>query len=324
MPDVSYANRGRIYPATHASIALAAKVIKSGGLVAFPTETVYGLGANALDEAAVSRIFEAKGRPQDNPLILHISNIREAACYGKLNPSAEILMQHFWPGPLTIVLYSLDNVPLVTRANMDTVALRVPMNFVALDLIREAGLPIAAPSANRSGRPSPTTAETVWNDLGTAVDMIIDGGDTSIGVESTVIDATEGTVSILRPGGVTREMLEQIVDVEPDAPRHANRSPGTRHRHYAPTVAVKLWQTQGRELFTDSPAAWCYLGLRRPPEGAMKQIIFDSPEGYAHGLFGAMRELERCGADVIIADFPDDSGIGEAIRNRLKMAAGGA
>ncbi|MDR1965180.1 MAG: threonylcarbamoyl-AMP synthase, partial [Synergistaceae bacterium] len=224
----------KIFPPTRESIATAAKIIKKGGLVAFPTETVYGLGANALDEDAVKKIFEAKGRPQDNPLILHVANMREASKYAEMNDSAELLMQHFWPGPLTIVLYSLATVPMPTRANLETVALRVPLNNTALALIREAGFPIAAPSANKSGRPSPTNAHAVWDDLGDSVDMIIDGGEPSVGVESTVIDATEGPVSILRPGGVTREMLSAVVDVDDLGSSSPYRSPGTRHRHYAP------------------------------------------------------------------------------------------
>ncbi|MDR1651083.1 MAG: threonylcarbamoyl-AMP synthase, partial [Synergistaceae bacterium] len=292
MSETSRRENTRIYPPSRENIAMAAEIIKNGGLVAFPTETVYGLGANALDERAVRRIFEAKGRPQDNPMILHVPNIREASRYGDINPPAELLMQHFWPGPLTVVLYSRDNVPLVTRANLDTVALRVPMNAIALDLIGRTGLPIAAPSANRSGRPSPTTAEAVWSDLKDMVDMIIDGGVTAIGVESTVIDATEDGVVILRPGGVTREMLERIADVAPDG-AHADgrRSPGTRHRHYAPSVAMRLWETQGYDIFSGALDGWCYLGQRRPPDGAVKAIIFDSPEEYARGLFSALREL---------------------------------
>jgi L-threonylcarbamoyladenylate synthase len=312
----------RIFEPTLEVISCAASVIKNGGLVAFPTETVYGLGANALDEPAVRKIFAAKGRPRDNPMILHVSNIREASRYASMNDTAEMLMEHFWPGPLTIVLYSLDNVPLLTRGGLDTVALRAPMNQVALDLVRKCGTPIAGPSANKSGRPSPTTARAVWDDLANAVDMIIDGGSTAIGVESTVIDATRKNVSILRPGGVTREMLEAIVDVDPDTNAHERkRSPGTKYRHYAPSIEVRLWEGDGREIFAQAQGGWCYIGMRTPPEGCVRKIIFETADKYAKGLFSAMRELEKCGANVIIADLPEAVGIGCAIRNRLLHAA---
>ena len=311
----------KIFAPTGESIARAAEIIKNGGLVAFPTETVYGLGANALDESAVRKIFAAKGRPDDNPLILHVSGIREAALYAAVNQAAEKLMEHFWPGPLTIVLHSLDNVPLAARGGLDTVALRAPMSSVALDLIKKSGVPIAAPSANRSGRPSPTAAEVVWEDLGDSVDMIIDGGRTAIGLESTVVDATGENISILRPGGVTREMLESIASVDPDSATNSHRSPGTKYRHYAPSLEVRLWEGDGLEVFAKS-RGWCYVGMRTPPSGCVKKIIFGTPGEYARGLFSALRELERCGASVIIADLPESAGLGEAIRNRLSRAAG--
>ena len=311
----------KIFAPTDEAISKAAEIIKSGGLVAFPTETVYGLGANALDETAVKKIFEAKGRPADNPLILHVTNKFEASSYAVLNNTAESLMERFWPGPLTIVLYSLLNVPLCARGGLDTVALRSPKNPIALRLIEMSGIPLAAPSANRSGRPSPTTALEVWDDLGTSVDMILDGGSTEIGVESTVIDATNGKVSILRPGGVTREILETITKVVPDEGANSRRSPGTRHRHYAPSVEIRLWECEERTFFQNAEK-WCYVGIRIPPDGSMKNIIFDTPRDYARGLFSALRELEGCGASVIIADLPDGAGLGEAIRNRLLHAAG--
>jgi len=310
----------KIFAPTDEAISKAAEIIKNGGLVAFPTETVYGLGANALDDGAIMKIFKAKGRPADNPLILHVTDIREASSYAVLNDAAESLMERFWPGPLTIVLYSLGNVPLIARAGLDTVALRSPMNDIARRLIKMSGTPIAAPSANRSGRPSPTTAESVWDDLGDNVDMILDGGRAAIGVESTVVDATGENISILRPGGVTREMLEIAANVIPCEGESRRRSPGTRHRHYAPSAEIRLWEREGFEVFHNSEK-WCYVGMRTPPDGSMKRIIFDTPEDYARGLFSALRELESCGA-VIIADLPDSAGLGEAIRNRLLHAAG--
>jgi L-threonylcarbamoyladenylate synthase len=311
----------KIFEPTDEALSRAAEIIKNGGLVAFPTETVYGLGANALDESAIKKIFEAKGRPADNPLILHVTGIKEASLYAVMNRAAENLMERFWPGPLTIVLYSRDNVPLSARAGLDTVALRSPMNRAALRLIKMSGTPIAAPSANRSGRPSPTAALDVWDDLGDSVDMILDGGSAPIGLESTVADATAESVSILRPGAVTREMLEAVADVAGGENAISRRSPGTRHRHYAPSVDVRLWEGESLGVFQNAER-WCYVGLRTPPDGFIKKVTFGTPDDYARGLFGALRELEVCGASVIIADMPDNAGLGEAIRNRLSHAAG--
>lgn len=315
--------RPRIVPPTREAMEEAARIIRAGGLVAFPTETVYGLGANALDPAAVARIFEAKGRPQDNPLILHIPGMREASHYAEIGETAERLMHHFWPGPLTIVLYTLEVVPEIARARLETVALRVPMNAVALDLIAASGVPIAAPSANRSGRPSPTDAQTVADDLGDAVDLILDGGPVSIGVESTVIDATTDTVRILRPGGVTRETLARYADLADDEDgAYANRSPGTRHRHYAPKIPLLLWDGPGVAFPPTLPGTWCYMGMHRPPQGARLEALFDTPEAYASALYAKLREFESSGAEQIVAELPIRGGLGEAICNRLLRAAG--
>ncbi|MDR3166140.1 MAG: threonylcarbamoyl-AMP synthase [Synergistaceae bacterium] len=311
----------KIFDPTEGNISKAAEILRRGGLVAFPTETVYGLGANALDERAVGKIFEAKGRPGDNPLILHVSCADEASLYAEVTPQALELMKRFWPGPLTIVLCAADVVPLAARGGLDTVALRAPANPAALSLIRKCGFPLAGPSANKSGRPSPTRAIDVLNDIGDSVDMILDGGETGIGVESTVADATEPRLAILRPGAVTREMLAEIAEAGPCSPDKARRSPGTRYRHYAPSVELRLWEDSSQGVF-DGESAWCYMGMRKPPKGALRTTIFATPEEYAHGLFSAMRELERCGAKLIIADFPDMPGLGEAIRNRLSRAAG--
>lgn len=324
-----FVNSGRrIAAPTPEAIAEAAGIIREGGLVAFPTETVYGLGANGLDEGAVERIFAAKGRPQDNPLILHLARIGDAEKYAETNETADRLMQQFWPGPLTIVLYALDVVPAATRAGLDTVALRMPYNAVALDLIRECRLPLAAPSANRSGRPSPTTAEAVFEDLGKSVDMILDGGATSIGLESTVVDASEGAVSILRPGGVTREMLRQVVDLCEGDALLSLRSPGNRHRHYAPRVPLLLWNARADEadrIFQHmNGESWAYLGVSAPPASPvppLRALRFSSPEAYAQGLFAALRELESCGCTWLLAELPEPAGIGEALRNRLQRAA---
>ncbi|GHV28734.1 threonylcarbamoyl-AMP synthase [Synergistales bacterium] len=313
-----------IYPATPESVREAARIIKGGGLVAFPTETVYGLGANALSPRAVAKIFAAKGRPQDNPLILHVRGIEEAARFAEVSPLAEKLARAFWPGPLTIVMRSLDIVPLVTRAGLATVAVRAPRNDTASALIREAGLPIAAPSANRSGRPSPTTARTVAEDLGDAVDMIIDGGETEVGVESTVADATGDGVIILRPGGVTREMLSEAARVLTPGGAPLRRSPGTRHRHYAPAVPLLPHRRGDVSSFAPLGRRWCYIGMTEPPEEGeppLKKILFASAEDYAKGLYSTLRELETL-CDVIVAELPEGGALGEAVRDRLKRAAG--
>jgi L-threonylcarbamoyladenylate synthase len=317
----------KVVPATKEWIKKAAGIIRSGGIVAFPTETVYGLGANALDPEAVRKVFEAKGRPQDNPLILHVSGIREAAKYAEVSESAEILMHSFWPGPLTIVMYSHDYVPLTTRANLATAALRVPQHPTALSLIIEAGVPVAAPSANRSGRPSPTTANAVADDLGESVDLILDGGATSIGLESTVVDATRGVIAILRPGVVTREMLARVTEVfDGDVKELSARSPGASHRHYAPDIPLFLWDGEERASFEmASDMKWCYMGIKAPPgdlDNAHKKFIFKSMEEYARELFSKLREFESCGGEIIIAELPDEKNLGSAIRNRLQRAAG--
>jgi L-threonylcarbamoyladenylate synthase len=328
---ISAASKGRIVPATGEWISEAAEIIKSGGLVAFPTETVYGLGANGLDEMAVQKIFEAKGRPQDNPLILHVSGIRDAMRYAEVSETAEALMHSFWPGPLTIVMYAAcppdagDSVPAVTRANLGTVALRAPLHPVAISLIESAGLPIAAPSANRSGRPSPTTAQAVADDLGDSLDLILDGGPATIGVESTVVDATRDTVALLRPGGVTREMLAKVVELsEGDESELAHRSPGTRHRHYAPDIPLFLWDGEERTSFEKAKGIkWCYMGLREPPgdlDTSHRKVIFGSIDEYARELFRKLREFESCG-EIIIAELPDGHNLGGAVRNRLMRAA---
>lgn len=330
----------------------AADLIKSGGTVAFPTETVYGLGANGLDEAAVRRVFAAKGRPADNPLILHIASVADLPSLVLSVPAqAATLAEAFWPGPLTLVLPRAERVPALVSAGLPTVAVRMPSHPVALALIRAARLPVAAPSANLSGRPSPTTAGHVLADLDGRIDMILDGGPTAVGVESTVLDLSSPQPTLLRPGGVTVEMLTDVIGpvaIAPGAtadPRAGTvvrpRSPGMKYRHYAPAapltlvegeaeaVAVKIEallaeqraagkrvaalvsaELAGR-LARDAAAVIAVLGQRR------------DPATMAANLFARLRELDAAGVEAIVAEGYSEAGVGLALMNRLRRAAGG-
>lgn len=310
-----------------AEIQNAARVIREGGLVAFPTETVYGLGANALDEKAVASIYEAKGRPSDNPIIVHVSSIKMAEEIAELNWVARLLMEKFWPGPLSLVAQSRPVVPSKTRGGLSTVALRMPDNAVALSLIEMSGVPIAAPSANISGRPSPTDAGSVRDDLGAKVDAVLDGGPTQVGLESTVLDTTGENPVILRPGGVSKEEIEKELGLEvlpPGSEAEKKRSPGTRYRHYAPAIPLLL--DKGTDEFWREIAAlgkkWAWMGIKQPPAEASKKIIFADTDEYARELFRALRALESSGAEIIIAEAPEEKGIGVALKDRLIRASG--
>lgn len=310
-------------------IERAARAISEGRLVAFPTETVYGLGANALDPDAVAAIYKAKGRPSDNPIIVHVDGIQMAERIAELNWIAGFLMDKFWPGPLSLVLEAKAAVPEITRGGLKTVALRMPNNETALSLITKSGLPIAAPSANRSGRPSPTDAQTVKEDVGCSVAYILDGGPTEIGVESTVLDVTSAVPVILRPGGLSKESLEDALAMKVLTPEDADsamkkRSPGTRYRHYAPKIPLILSDGNGaeaRDLAANS-LKWAWLGMREPHGDPLSKIIFRDADEYARELFRALRTLEKSGAELIVAEEPPKEGIGLALRDRLSRAAG--
>lgn len=305
----------------------AASVIRSGGLVAFPTETVYGLGANALDPKAVRSIFAAKGRPADNPLIVHVHEPESVERLGRADGRSLKLMALFWPGPLTLVIAAASGVPSEVTGGLDSVAVRMPDHAVALALIRGSGVPIAAPSANRSGRPSPTTPEAVLEDMGGRIEIILDAGPTDVGVESTVLDVTGEVPVLLRPGGVSIESIRKAVgDVSFSPGQEAGRSPGTRYRHYAPSIPVILldpevcWQNDLR--LKDAGSRIAYVGVSPAPMPVFVQIIFGSVKEYAGGLFSALRELERSGACIILAELPPEEGVGLAVRDRLRRAAG--
>lgn len=311
----------------------AAEGIRAGDLVAFPTETVYGLGADALNPDAVRKIFHAKGRPVDNPLIVHIAGRDQLSLLTpELPPVARALADRFWPGPLTLVLQRLPQVPDETTGGLDTVAVRIPDHPVARALLVASQRVIAAPSANRSGRPSPTRAEHVIDDLGEYVAVLLDAGACPIGLESTVVDVSGGHPVLLRPGGISHEAIEAVVGevLTPaqDATTAPHRSPGTRYRHYAPRARLVLaapgepgqvahrWQRSGERVGTIS---------RRPLQlDVVAAVVATSIEEYASGLFAALRELDAAGCTVIVAESVEEEGIGRAVMDRLRRAAAGS
>lgn len=324
----------------------AAGIIRDGGLVAFPTETVYGLGANALDEQASAKIYAAKGRPSDNPLIAHISReqqLDEIAAY--IPEAARILMKHYWPGPLTMIFRKKDIVPRGTTGGLNTVAVRMPDHPVARRLIDAAGVPIAAPSANISGKPSPTTAERTAEDMDGKIEMILDGGPCRIGIESTIVDMTEEIPVILRPGFITCEMLEELLgevrkDRALDAGEWKNfrpKAPGQKYRHYAPNAPMTLVEgdveaaaAKIRELTEASVREGKKVGIVCTDEtlpcydqGLVKSMGSRARlESVAHNLYEILREFDEEGVEVIYSEaFPSDE-LGFAVMNRLVKAAG--
>ncbi len=307
----------------------AAAILKSGGICAFPTETVYGLGASAFDEAAVAKIFKAKGRPQDNPLIVHVADMAQLQDICTVTPLAKKLMTRFWGGPLTLILPKSDKIPLSVTAGLPTVAVRMPSHPVANALIRLAGLPIAAPSANLSGKPSPTRAAHVLADMEGRADCIIDGGDCLWGVESTVLDVTVTPPAILRPGAVTREELEEEIGaVVFGTGESAPKSPGMKYTHYAPKAPVFIAEGENAaERIVQVASAYKRPGLLRYGEGELSLPVTISAghtaAEYAARLFYALRAFDEAGADVIFAIPPKEGGMGDAVRNRLFKAAGG-
>lgn len=325
---------------SYPQIVEAANVLKANELVAFPTETVYGLGANALADSAVKKIFVAKGRPSDNPLIIHISHQNEVEPLVETVPEkAKRLMERFWPGPLTIILKKREGVLSETAtAGLSTVGIRMPDHPVALALIQASGLPIAAPSANLSGKPSPTKFEHVAFDLTGKVAGIVDGGETGVGVESTVIDCTSDTPVILRPGGVTKEDIEEVIgSVELDAALHSEttkpKAPGMKYTHYAPNAPMYLYEGSPKALqevvnhFRDEGKK---VGVLTTDEHAeyynADRIISCGKRSdlstVAHNLYDALRTFNDSDIDIIISETFPQAGIGSAVMNRLLKAAG--
>lgn len=325
-----------LYPPTPRALKKAVDILKEGGLVAFPTETVYGLGARALDAAAVKKIFAAKGRPADNPVIVHVSEAEQIDLLVAAIPSsAEALMARFWPGPLTLIFSRSHRVPAIVSAGLETVAIRSPDHPVAQALIRRLGEPIAAPSANRSGRPSPTRAEHVVGELGDRVPFILDGGPCRVGVESTVLDLVSDPPRILRPGAVTAEALEAVIgEVIPFSPREgtaASRSPGEKHRHYAPNLKMVLVPPRRLEsALSKGRKAGKRLGLLCRRSGADRagvdfyRSIRGGEEVYARGIFAALAAAEAAGVELLLVETVKKKGIGVAIMDRLERAARGS
>jgi len=303
-----------------------AEVIRKGGLVAFPTETVYGLGGNGLDPDAVKAIFKAKGRPADNPLILHVSDLSQVENIAFITPLAEKLMNALWPGPLTLVMEAKEKVPRVVTGGLGTVAVRMPLSNVARLLVRYSGVPLAGPSANRSGRPSPTDAKAVMQDLGNSIDVVLDAGATKVGLESTVLDVTGDRACLLRPGGLELEQISRVAgNVKVDISDEKKKmSPGTRYRHYAPEVPLFLLGDGETLPSLDEYWKVGFIGVSEPPVTVNidEKILFNDLEGYARGLFAAIREMEARKVKVIIAEFPLPAGIGLALRDRLRRASG--
>lgn len=317
-------------------LSRAAAIIRRGGLVAFPTETVYGLGANALDPQAVKGIFAAKGRPQDNPLIIHLYDPSQTQQYAKnIPPVYYALCERFSPGPLTVILPKRDCIPMETSGGLDTVAVRIPSHPVAREIIRLAGVPVAAPSANLSGSPSPTTAQHCVHDLWGRVDAIVDGGACGVGLESTVISLAGEKPVLLRPGAVTPQMLRELL---PDPQIHQAvteklqagvkaSSPGMKYKHYAPKAQITI-------LDADSAQFVAYVNAHKRPglfalcfaeDVAGLQVPYVSlgadEADQARHLFAALRQLDELGAKEVYARCPDKEGVGLAVYNRLIRAA---
>lgn len=323
----------------------AAKVIKNNGIVAFPTETVYGLGANALSIEAVKKIFIAKGRPQDNPLIVHVNNKDISNLVYEMPKFAKVMIERFWPGPLTLILKKKDLIPNVTSANLDTIGIRMPKSDIALKLIELSGCPIAAPSANISGRPSPTDVERCIEDLTGRIDYIIGGNHSEVGVESTIVDCTVEPPIILRPGGVTLEMLKEVhngitIDkgiMSKPTDDFKPKAPGMKYRHYAPNAKVRIVCGDNKKAidkinkmvhnYIDEGKTVGILASeenRRYYEKGEVMVLGSTSNlsEVAKNLFEALRKFDDINVDIIISEAFKEEGVGIAIMNRLKKAAG--
>lgn len=323
----------RILTTEAADIAWAAEIIKNGGLVAFPTETVYGLGADAFNEKAVASVYEAKGRPSDNPMIVHIAHESELEKIAEdISENAEKLIKELWPGPLTMIFRKKECVPKRTTGGLDTVAVRMPESNVARSLIECSGCQIAAPSANISGRPSPTRAEDVIEDMDGRIDAVIKGGDCRVGIESTVIDMTEEIPVILRPGIITADRISKILGVKvpfdsalskkPGGEDFKPKAPGMKYRHYAPKADMLIVEGKTEEVRQYAQE----LKKSKESEGIKTSVLIFEDKDFekaAHDFFSDLRDLDRQGVDLIIAGALDiENQIGFAVMNRMIKSAG--
>lgn len=315
----------------------AGEILRGGGLVVFPTETVYGLGANALDSSAAEKIYSAKGRPSDNPLIVHIASPEEADKYAYTGDEFRRLAKAFMPGPLTVIMPKRDCIPLTVTGGLDSVGIRCPENVIARELIRAAKVPVAAPSANISGKPSPTRAEHVIADLDGKVDMIIDGGESTVGLESTIVKIENGKITLLRPGGITLDMLSALFDNIEVADAVTNKlsenarplSPGMKYRHYAPTAPLYLLSgSDGRRISycqaADSDTLLLIFDEEKSLFDGHNTITVGSKNderSQAKRLFAALREADNTACKKILAPLPKKSGISLALYNRMIRAA---
>ena len=297
------------------SIAAAVALLRRGGVVGLPTETVYGLAADAENEDALRKIFAIKGRPADHPLIVHIASARDLGIWASQVPDiAHVLAENFWPGPLTMLVRRAERTSLVATGGRETVAIRVPAHAVALDLLREFGGALAAPSANRFGKVSPTTPQHVLDDLGGDVDLILDGGECSIGVESTIVDLTGTAPTVLRPGGVSVERLESILKIKIESEHGNSRAPGMLDSHYAPRCEIEL---------VESPLA-ARNRVVKLVAASRSVLILDfcsDLDAYARHLYDFLRRADRDGCEVVVAVMPPAIGLGHAIRDRLFKAS---
>ncbi len=294
-------------------IKKASEIILKGGLVAFPTETVYGLGANAFDEKAIAKIFTAKGRPQDNPLIVHISNKKDIyKLSSNVNEKCLNLIEKFWPGPLTIILKKSDLISKKVTAGLDSVAIRMPTNKIALELIKKSTVPIAAPSANKSSKPSPTRATHVLDDLNNKIDAVIDAGEVDIGIESSVLDLSGKTPQLLRPGKITKKQIEKVIGkVEEKTKTKRPKSPGMKYKHYSPNAKVIIISSK-KEKETIQ---------KKEPYKKIKLLSYSDETTMAHNLFHDFRECDKEGIQIILVQSIKEKDFGQAIMNRLKKAS---
>lgn len=330
----------KLFHTTDDEIKQAGDIIRNGGLVAFPTETVYGLGASAFDALAAEKIYKAKGRPSDNPLIVHIcdkSQINELA--NEITEPAKKLIESFMPGPFTVILKKNKCIPNAVTAGLDTVGIRFPKNETAVKFIAAAGVPIAAPSANLSGKPSPTSARHVIHDMSGRIDAVIDGGDCEVGVESTIVDASGDVPVLLRPGGITLDMLRAAVPktkVDAHVLKFVSadekpKCPGMKYKHYAPNAEVTVVEGEKDAVQTKIKA---FLEKNKDKvtgvltmygsvyDNAVMLSAGESNREYAKNLFSALREFDELGVEVVFAEFCEKDGYGLAVKNRLYKAAG--